>query len=124
VLTAQENEFVPGDNPRRFRAMSQKPAGGSLLTRDPPVRGRDMFGSPSGSVVRTFPWFVLWWVYLHPRQIGSTNLPQNFKLRSAAKCRTQFRCTTSVQAFCAPISCYGQLGMAESLAVLPKVPNP
>jgi len=28
--------------------MSREPAGGPLLTRDPPVRGRDMFGSPCG----------------------------------------------------------------------------
>ena len=33
------------------------PTGGSLLTRDPPVRGRDTFGSPSRSVLRTISWF-------------------------------------------------------------------
>src|SRR5437867_12495234 len=52
--------------------MFREPTGRSLLIRDPPVRGRDTFGSPGGSVVRTIFRFELGCVW-GPRQIASSN---------------------------------------------------
>ena len=65
--------------------MSKNPAGRSLSTRDPPVRGRDTFGSPSGSLVRTF----------RSSYYGCTWGPGGSEVRTRPKCRTQFRWTST-----------------------------
>jgi|SRR5207249_5438621 len=52
--------------------MSENPADGPLLVNDPPVRGRDTFGSPGGSVARTFCWFEAGCTW-GTKRIGSSN---------------------------------------------------
>jgi len=59
-------------NTRLFQGMSENPTGRPPLVGNPPVRGRDMFGSPCRSVVRTLVRFELGCVW-GPRQIGCSN---------------------------------------------------